>query len=561
MVNASEISKSPQRCHRSLCWGTVSCKQSPLPRSITLSEAPIVSESTEPERSGNFAATISRNIVASLARVFVVSLIALVLPAYLTHHLPVTTYAAWVLILQLGAYVSYLDLGIQMGVSKFVAEYTARGDLAGAGRHASAGFALMLFAGTLGLACTVVLAWQVPELFKTMPANLYHDVRISVVLVGFSLSFGLVCAVYSAVFLGLQRYLIPMTISIVNRASFALVVLAVVALRGNLTAMGAAVAFVNIVTGLMQAVAWRKRASDIHISPRLVDFRVLTKMARYCSLQSIWTAAMLCVTGLDVAIVGHFDYVQTAYYSIATLPTSFALSIIGSMMGPLMPASSAMSTARSASEMGDLLAKITRYSTLILLLTGLLLMVCGFPILRVWVGPAYALHTLKYLRILVLANVIRTLCAPYATMIAATGRQGAATAAAISEAVVNLGSSIYLASRFGAIGVALGTLLGSFVSVALHFAITMHFTQQTLEISRSRLFLKGLLQPTITAIPSLLLLPLWWSRSHVALTPRLAIVWGVSTLALAWLAVLSRQERNDLLHLSRSHLKLLLRPN
>src|SRR4029077_19022547 len=140
--------------------------------------------------------------------------------------LPVTTYAAWVLILQLGAYVSYLDLGIQTGVSKFVAEYEARGDERGAGRHASAGLALMLLAGILGVALTLVLAWQVPRLFSAMPANLYRDVRTSVMLVGSSLSFGLVCAVYSAVFLGLQRYWIPMTLAIVNRASFAAIVLA-----------------------------------------------------------------------------------------------------------------------------------------------------------------------------------------------------------------------------------------------------------------------------------------------------------------------------------------------
>jgi O-antigen/teichoic acid export membrane protein len=527
-----------------------------------LTEAsPIISEGREPERSRGFAATISRNIVASLARVFVVSLIALVLPAYLTHHLPVTTYAAWVLILQLGAYVSYFDLGIQMAVSKFVAEYNARGDPAGAGRHASTGFALMMLAGTLGLACTLVLAWQVPRLFGTMPATLHHDVRISVVLVGASLSFGLVCAVYSAVFLGLQRYWIPMTISIVNRASFAVIVLAVVALGGSLATMGIAVAFVNIATGIFQVVAWRQMASHIRISTRLVDFRVLRTMARYCSLQSIWTAAMLCITGFDVAIVGHFDYVQTAYYSIATLPTSFTLSIVGSMMGPLMPASSAMSTARSALEMGNLLAKITRYSTVILLLTGLPLMVCGFPILRLWVGPIYAQHTLQYLRILVFANVIRNLCAPYATMLAATGRQGAATASAVSEGAVNLGSSIYLASRFGAIGVALGTLLGSFVGVALHFAVSMHFTQQTLAISRSQLFLKGLLQPAIIAIPSVVLLPLWWSPARLTLTPRMAIVWGLSTLAFAWFGGFRARERNDLARFVRSRLLLRSSPD
>jgi O-antigen/teichoic acid export membrane protein len=510
----------------------------------------------QPRTPGGWAATVSKNIVASLARVIVVSLVALVLPAYLTHHLPVSTYAAWVLILQLGAYVSYLDLGIQTGISKFVAEYHARGDQAGAGRHASAGFALMMLAATFGLALTLVLAWQVPRLFSSMPVDLYHDVRISVVLVGSSLSFGLVCAIYSAVFLGLQRYWLPMTISIVNRSSFAAIVLLVVALHGNLAAMGAAVAAVNVVTGVLQVAAWRRKASYIRISLRLVEYRVLQNMARYCSLQSIWTIGMLFITGFDVTIVGHYDYAQTAYYSIATLPTSFVLLIISSVLNPLMPASSAMSTQRSAAEMGDFLIRTTRYSTVILLLTGLPLIVCGFPILSLWVGPEYALHTLTFLRILVFANVIRNLCAPYATMISATGRQGAATATAVSEAVVNLGSSIYLASRFGAIGVALGTLLGALVSVSLHFAITMRFTQQTLAISRSRFLLKGLLQPAVVAVPTLLLLPFWSLPKQVPLASPVVLAWGLGTLLFAWYGGLTRVDRNDLTHLLRSRLLL-----
>src|SRR5947209_20321590 len=103
------------------------------------------------ESSRSFVSKLSQNILASLARVIAVSLVALLLPAYLTHHLPVTTYAAWVLILQLAAYVSYLDLGIQTGVAKFVAEYDARNDSVGAGCHASAGLVHILMAGLLGI--------------------------------------------------------------------------------------------------------------------------------------------------------------------------------------------------------------------------------------------------------------------------------------------------------------------------------------------------------------------------------------------------------------------------
>jgi O-antigen/teichoic acid export membrane protein len=502
-----------------------------------------------PENRQGFMGAISKNVFASLARVLVVSLVALVLPAYLTHHLPVTTYAAWVLILELGAYVSYLDLGVQTAVSKFVAEYDAKKDERGAGQHASAGLALMLLAGALGVALTLVLAWQVPLLFRAMPPNLYHDVRVSVLLIGISLSFGLVCAAYSAVFLGLQHYWIPMTITIMNRIVFAVVVIVIVALHGNLAAMGAAVAFINVVSGLAQIFAWHKKASRIPISVRLLKVRIFKRVAQFCTLQSIWTIAMLCITGLDITIVGHYDYANTAYYSIAALPTTFVLMMMSSLLGPIMPASSAMSTQRSPAAMGSFLVRVTRYSTLVLLLTGLPLIVYGLPLLRLWVGAAYASKTIEYLRILVFASIVRNLCAPYATLITATNRQGAATVVAICEAVVNLASSIYFARVYGAVGVALGTVLGAFVSLLLHFAFTMHYTFSALSVSRLKLFFKGLLQPAIIAIPSIALMSFFSSPTQMALTP--ALVWGISTLLLAWFAGLKVQERHDLTSFAR----------
>ena len=506
------------------------------------------------EKPAGLATMLSRNIAISLARMAANSLVALALPAYLTHHLSASIYGAWVLILQLGAYVSFLDFGVQTGVAKFVAEHEAKGDNAAAARHASAGFALMALAGLLGFGLTSVLAWQVPRLFHTMPASLYRDVRLSVLLVGCSLSFGLICSVFSAVFLGLQRYFVPMTISIVNKASFTVVVLVAVALHGSLTAMGVVVAVVNVATALLQIWAWRRMAAHIRVSPFLVNYAVFKQMTRYCALLSIWTVGMLCVSGLDVTIVGHYDYYQTAYYSIATLPTNFIIVLLGSVFGPMMPASSALNTQRSALEMGNLLARITRYGTILLFLTGLPLMVLGFPILHLWVGPAYAVSSLRYLRILVLANIFRNICQPYATMLAGTGKQGAATITAISEAVVNLGSSLYFASRFGAIGVAYGTLLGSSVSVALHFAISMRFTRQTLAIPRARLLIEGMLRPAMIGLPSVLLLPLWWTFPAATPAIGVALLWGSSTLLIAWFAVMKRQERSELARFTRSHL-------
>src|ERR1700677_3235521 len=85
------------------------------PRSIADPQA----EGAKPHETRGLAATFTPNSIPSVGRVFVSAIIAFILPSYLTHKLSVTTYATWVLILQVSAYVGYLEFGIQTGISKY----------------------------------------------------------------------------------------------------------------------------------------------------------------------------------------------------------------------------------------------------------------------------------------------------------------------------------------------------------------------------------------------------------------------------------------------------------
>jgi len=491
-----------------------------------------------------------------MTRLAVATLVALALPAYLTHKLSVETYGAWVLILQMGAYVAYLDFGVQSGVSKFVAEYEARGDFAGASKRASAGLAIMVLMSIAGTVLTVVLAWCVPYLFREMPASLYRDARIGLLFIGTSLSFGLVCSVYSAIFLGLQRYGFPMAILIINRVLFTVVVASAVFFHSSLALMGGLAAMVNVFTGLLQVGAWRRMASHVHVSLRGLDFDVLKKMLKYCSALAVWSAGILCVSGLDITIVARYDFSQTGFYSIATLPTNFIASVLGAALGPFMPTTSALSVHNSPREMGNVLCRVTRYSTILLFLSGLPLLVATYPILRLWVGSTYALHTVPYLRILVLANILRLVCLPYATMLIATENQKIAIAGAVAEAIVNVVGSIYWARHIGALGVAYGTLLGSLVSVAVHFFWNMHRTYSKFSVSRLQVFLQGALRPSVIALPSILLFPFWGTSVIPSLNPILWMVWSGTMLLLAWLCGLDASERARLIRFVQRRVKL-----
>ncbi len=492
------------------------------------------------------AATFAQNSIISIGRLLISTAVALLLPTFLAHKLSVKTYSAWVLILQMGAYVGYLDFGVQTGISKYVAEFEARNDTKSSSMRASAGLLIMIAASVLGVALTLVLAWHVPDLFIEMPPSLYADVRLSLVFIGLSLSFGLVCSICSAIFLGLQRFGIPMGISLVNRVLYTAVILGAVFLHSRLAVMGLLVAAVNVLTGLLQVVAWRRLASHVQLSLRGIDRDVIKKMLTYCSTLAVWTVGMLCVSGLDVTIVGRYDYAQTAFYSIATMPTNFMISIAGAALGPFLPTASALAVHRTAGQMGEILSKATRYTSILLIVSGIPLLVGGYWVLRLWVGPAYAVHTVGYLRILVLANIVRNTCLPYSSMLIATDSQNVAIAGASAEAIVNVVCSAYLAHHIGAIGVAYGTLLGSFVSVGMHFALSMHFTYSKFSVSRTRLLLVGIVRPVTIAVPSLLLLRSWWSASSPVFGIPTFLLWVVSTGLLVWYVSLNGSERKKL---------------
>src|ERR1700677_4501026 len=181
------------------------------------------------------------------------------------------------------------------------------------------------------------------------------------------------------------------------------------------------------------------------------------------------------------------------------------LAIVSSVFGPLIPAVSSIQSGTTASRIGHLCIKATRYCALLLCLLGLPLVFGAYPLLSLWVGKRYATESAFYLEVLVLGNVVRQLAFPYILVVVATGKQHLATIAAISEACVNVVVSIWLVQKIGAVGVAVGTLVGAFVSIGVHLVVSIPLPQAAIHIQRSRFVLQGLLRPLLIIAPSLFL--------------------------------------------------------
>jgi O-antigen/teichoic acid export membrane protein len=475
--------------------------------------------------------------------------VSLVVPPFLVHHMVPAEYSAWVLILQLSAYINYLEFGLQTAIGKFVAEHHAAGDRDASSKVVGTAFTLLSGAALLGTLAVLVITYDVPSLFHQMPQDLFHEVRVGTLAIGLSTALMLPFSVFSSIFTGLQRYIIPGIVLSTSRVVSACALISLLLLHGSLVAMAMLLATTNIATAMAQFFCWKRYAShDVPLRLPTFDRRVARRLAEYCGILAIWMVGALFISGLDTVVVGHFDFAHTGYYAVAASATNLMLLIVGNVFGPLLPAMSSIQGERTPEQMGALLTKTTRYSTLLVCALAISLFVCGFPVLTVWLGRGYASRSLIFLEILVLANAIRQLGYPYALMVIAMGKQRLATVAPVAEAIVNFVVSIWLAHKFGAIGVAIGTMVGAVVGIAAHLAISMYLTRNVIRVQRLRFIRTAFLRPLLCALPTVALYPFWHRLSLVPMSPLALTLWVVSTLLIAWLYGINAGERVSIRH-------------
>lgn len=490
---------------------------------------------------------ILQGSAANLLQVALSFGISLIVPPFLVHHMQQAEYSAWVLILQISAYINYLEVGLQTAIGKYVAEYNAAGDAQSCARVAGTAFSLLSIGAAIGMTVTGALAWLLPLIFHQVPRGIIGPMRLGVVAIGITTALMLPFMVMQAVFVGLQRYSIPALISSVSRVGTAVGLIALLLLHGGLAELALLIASFNLATIAAQWYCWKQFAStEVPLRIFTFDRGAARRLLEYCSILSIWTIGVLLISGLDTVIVGRYDFHNTGFYGIAISATNFMLLIVGSALGPLMPAISSVQGQRTPKQLGGLLVRATRYCTLMLMVLGIPLLITGFPILRVWLGPVYASGSVRFLVILVMANIIRQLGYPYALMVVATGSQRLATLSPVVEGLVNLISSLILVRIAGAIGVAYGTLIGAIFGLCIHLFVSMRLTFPVIAIDRWKLLLQGILRPALCLLPSVIVLPWLHHYSSLPLPPPVLLLWALTTLTIAWLAGLTLHERHAL---------------
>jgi O-antigen/teichoic acid export membrane protein len=183
---------------------------------------------------------------------------------------------------------------------------------------------------------------------------------------------------------------------------------------------------------------------------------------------------------------------------------TFISGLLYAIINVILPHGATLHARQKAAELGELVISSTRMSVLLLVLSGIPILFYAGPIVRLWIGDAYVAKGTVLLAILIAANIIRLIGAPYSIAMVAAGQQSFMKVSPLVEGLSNFAASMLLGLHYGAEGIAYGTLIGAIAGMASHFWYSMPRTRTTILFERRRFLISGVLTPLFWTSPLLM---------------------------------------------------------
>lgn len=451
-------------------------------------------------RSGGMGWTVVRNAAANVLRGGATAIVALALPHFFSHILEPDRFIAWALLLQIAAYASYMDVGLQTAVARFLAQALEEGSTERQRRLIATALVMLSGVAVFAYAVTGAVVFFLPVLFHEAPLHLLGELRASLLILGLSAALLIPLSAFTGVLLGLRRNEYPALAIGGSRLAGALAAILLSRFTHSLIVLASALAFCHLIGGLVQVFYARKLLPTCRFSFVGFDLHLAKRLFRFCSTLVVFSFGMLLITGLDVTIVGHFHYEAVAYYSVAATLVSMISGLNGAFFNALLAPVAVLQSRGEYKKINQLIRKITSFATCINLLVTGIFFLWGLQLLTLWVGSRYAAPAFPILKILAIAQTLRLSGVGFLIASIAIGEQRWCVPGMFVEALANLALSLLGSAWVGPMGVAVATLAGSILGVAWMLLFTMRWIKQ-LNINRLNFLRQALLLPFLCSAP------------------------------------------------------------
>jgi O-antigen/teichoic acid export membrane protein len=372
-------------------------------------------------------------------------------------------------------FLSISDLGLQSGVTRFVADADGRGQRERISEVVSSAFALLSIAAVFAVVILLTLSVVATRIFTNVHgAALQNDLHLLLVLFAAEAFFGLPALAFVGVLQGLQRYGWIKVVDLSRQILYTVLALIVLLTGQGVVAFGAAMISGTVLAAVGYAVAARILCPELRLSPRLVNRKALRPLAGFSVWVFITRIMGVIWAQMDTLILSVLVGINvlTGYSIVARLESavSYPLSFTSAAV---VPAAANLRAQESRIRLRDLLIRGTRYTLAVSMPVTIAAMILAHPLIVAWVGSTYA-PFVGPAQLFLTYQLLSCSATIALTILIGIGRIKAVTAYVTLAVAVNLILSIALAKPLHVTGVIIGTLVGYGITVPLYIRLVLH---------------------------------------------------------------------------------------
>jgi O-antigen/teichoic acid export membrane protein len=469
----------------------------------------MISSSTEPMAPGRTRRYLS-NVFWSWLGVGINLFSAAILSPYIIHKLGVEGYGIWVLVFTLVEFFCLADLGFRSAVVKFSAHYLATEEEGKVNEVINSGLVYFASMACLVAAAAVVLA-QHAHRFLQIPAEYLSIFSTMVLLIGLSWTAGMLFNVFQAALEGFQRFDLVVRIWILTTAIRSIGCFVVLALGYGLIEMTMLVVGAQLIGYFLYYLAIRHVFPPLRLSLRAPSTPMLRQMGRFGIHNFVAFISTLVLTHSPLLLIGHLRPVVFAGYFALPLRLMLLIREIPSRVAVVTGSASAQLWAKQEfNTLAQIATHSNSYCYALILPAGLFLAAYHHELMRLWIGPEFALHSAPLLPVLFLGVAV-AVAGQYnsGAILIGTGNHQRYSRGLLAEAVLGVALLYYVIPRYGLLAAAWVT---SVLMILNRGLVASWLLCHYMKLSWPRFLGSIYLRPTATALPVFGLLV--WLKRH-----------------------------------------------
>ena len=419
------------------------------------------------------------------------------LTPFLLHRIGDVQYGLFILVGSVVTQGALLDLGIEVTIVKYVAEYHARGEHDRAGEMVVISLALYCVLGLVALLLAAAIAPIFPYLFN-VPEVDRSTATMAVLLVGIRVAISIPLATPGAILWGLHKYTLCNAVSVIEVLMSAVTTIAVLLAGGGLIALLAASIPVTIVARIILIWCISQVAPDFRLRWPGARRDLIRTVLSFSASTFVLDLANNLTTRMDQIVIGVFLPISSVgFYSVAqrisVVPQMFSEPVLTAFL----PIASQLHAQDDVYRLRSLYLVGSRVILAICVPLLVVVIILAGPLLSIWVGAKYAVNA-PIVVVLALASILQVGYWPGRLILQGIGQHHGLAKASICLGIANVGLSLLLVRPFGLVGVALGTLIPAIV---VNVGYIWPYTMRTVHASVLDLLKQALVPVLAPALP------------------------------------------------------------